>query len=1011
MTATGYGRGLLVFALVFVALSPEAAAQSAISGAIAGVVRDMSGGVVPGVTVEVASPALIEKLRTAVTDAQGNYKVTDLRPGVYSVTFKLGGFTTVRREGIELTTGFTASANAELKVGGFGETVTVTSATPVVDVYNTRQTNVITQETLQALPTNKNVQGFAALTVGVTVDAGSLDVGGNRHEQGTITMNGGPPMKTLLDGMIFNNLGTTGDGQLGSYAVNVAFITEVGLELGGIGAESKTGGVNINYVPRDGGNRWSGLLDLEFGNGALQSSNLNNEMKRRGVTSAAEAKRLYDYSGGLGGRIKRDRLWFFVAGRYNGSQEYSPTLFYNAAQGKYVGDPNSGVSAYIPDPTRRAYQDPHFTDGSIRLAWQATRTNKITFNNSFQKSCVCFREVTQSVTPVAPEANVHAHFNPVNLAQATWSNTVTSRLLIDAGVSHLYDNNDLERPDGTTPNDISITESLGTATVPSGLRYGSKGLSTLPNPFDYGYAKTKMWNGRVAASYIPGSHSIKIGYQFLRGDSESFNDYGRAVAYTFRGGSASSITQFATPIYALIKIREDAVYGQDQWTWRRLTLNLGARYDFFTGSIPTQTKPPGRFSPAIATPEISGESVPRWHTIAPRVGAAYDVFGNGKTAVKGSLGKYLASSASSALTGYHLGLSIATSASRSWTDDDLDFVPDCDLTSVVRNGECGDLSNSRFGQAIPSTKRDPVLLTADGRGYNWQGSIGIQHQLRDRWGIDVSYNRTWYGNFTVTDNLLVSPADYDTYCVTAPIDPRLPDGGGYPICGLYDLKRDKVGQVDNLVTVQSKFGERTQVYNGVRVSTNARFRQGAMLGGGFNIGRTRNTNCSIVDVPNTSTATLAPGAVTPPDFCDTVPPWSKSLQFRVNGVLPLPWWGLQTSAAFQIIPGVPLDATRSYSNAEIVPSLKRNLSSATAVTVPLYAPGVTLFEPYITQLDWRFSKVARIGGYRLEGDLDVFNALNTNAALSVNSSYGTTWQRPTATLAGRTIRIGGKLSF
>lgn len=1001
---------IALLALMTAVTAASAVGQTATNGAIAGVVKDTTGAVLPGVTVEVASPALIEKTRTAVTDGGGNYKITDLRPGTYTVTFTLVGFGSVRREGLELATGFTVPANAELKVGSLEETVTVTGASPVVDTQNVRQSNVISQATLQALPTNKSLQAFATLTVGLVVDSGSLDVGGNRHEQGFVTMNGGPVMKTLQDGMIYNNLNGTGDGQQGSYAVNVTAMTEVALELAGIGAESKTGGVNMNFVPRDGGNEFSGLVDLNYGNGAMQSSNLTDRFKAMGVLKAAEAIKLFDYSGGVGGPIHKDRAWFFTAGRYNGSQEYSPSIYYNSVQGKYLGDPNSGVSAYVPDLTKRAFQDPHFTDITGRLAVQLTSKHKFTINNSFQKSCVCNREVTGNV---APEAVVQADFNPVILTQMSWSNPATNKLLLDAGLSRLHDRNNLIRPDGTTDKDIAITETLGTATVPAGMRYGAKGNSAgIPATFDYGYNLSKIWNGRAGLSYVPGSHSFKVGYQFLRGTSQNENDYNvRQVAYTFRGGIPQSITQFAGPFFSLASVREDGLFLQDQWTLRRMTLNLGVRYDYYTGHIPAQVKPAGPLASAIQVPEVKSSALPQWHTFVPRIGVAYDLFGDSKTALKFSIGHYYNSAGIDTIQPYNAGLAIATSATRAWTDANGNFVPDCDLKSVTANGECGVLSNARFGQPVATTLRDPALNKAQGRFYNWQTSVGVQHQFLDGWGVDASYNRTWYGNFTVTDNRLVTPADYDPYCVTAPSDPRLPKGGGYPICNLFDLKPAKAGQVDNLITQQSNFGERSQVYNGVRISTNARFRKGIQVGGGVNVGRTVNTNCTVVDAPQTSTGAVAAGSVSSLDFCETATPWGNSIQVKLNGMYPLPWWGIQFSAAFQAIPGIAVNATRSYSNAEIAPSLGRNLTGAVSVNIPLYAPGMELYEPYIKQLDLRVSKTVRFGSRRLEGAFDLFNATNTAAALLNNATYGAAWQRPTSILAGRTARLVGKFFF
>src|SRR5262249_54394263 len=264
--------------------------------------------------------------------------------------------------------------------------------------------------TLAALPSNKAIQAYASATVGMTFQLSNLDVGGNRHEAGVMTINGGPAMRTTQDGMSFNSTQGTGDGQFGSYAVNMTGVQEVPLELSVMSAESQTGGVNLNYVPRDGGNKFSGTGDAQYGNGALQWKNLDDSLRARQLTNSVEAKQLWDYSEGVGGPIRRDRVWFFHTARWWGGQEYQPGNYFNNAHGKYLGDPNSGVSAYIPDLSRRAYTNSHFSDYTVRLTWQAAAKHKITASASYQRSCICFQEVGANV---APEASANISFTPV----------------------------------------------------------------------------------------------------------------------------------------------------------------------------------------------------------------------------------------------------------------------------------------------------------------------------------------------------------------------------------------------------------------------------------------------------------------------------------------------------------------------------------------------------------------------------------------------------------------------
>ena len=1001
---------MLAFAATVV-LPSVAAGQGASTAAIAGNVTDSTGSVLPGVTVEAESPALIERVRTAVTDGQGVYRVVALPPGTYSVTFTLPGFQTLRREGIELSTGFTAPANAQLQVGAVAETVIVTGASPVVDVQNTQTDNIIRQETLQALPTNQSLQGFATLTPGVVTN--QFDVGGNRHERATLTIAGRPQQRLLFDGVMINNLGGNSDGQFGSYSVNVQAMQEVALGLGTMSAEHGNGGININYIPREGGNTLSGLVDVAFGNGNTQWSNLNDEIRARGVSTAAEARKLWDYALNVGGPVARDRLWFFGAARWWGGQEYAPGNFYNKLDDIYIGDPNSGVVNYEPDLSRRAFTDNHFADVSGRLTWQVARDHKLSWGYSFQKSCVC---LLFTVFNTAPEANANANFDPIHLTNANWTFPASNRLLFEAGFSYFHDQNTHQADANTTGLDVGVRELVGTDTVRPGYTYNGRSVSALPPGVDYfSHSIFKQAQARASVSHVTGTNSFKAGFQMMLAHEDRQSNYGDAVSpllgdapvfYYFAGGRPARLRQIASPHLNLSDFRDLGLYVQDQLTFDRLTLNVGVRYDSFTASIPAQTRPAGPFVPAIPISAIGGDSLPSYNSLVPRLGAAYDLIGDGTTAIKASMGRYVTSVGSNLLLNYHPALRISTIADRTWSDANMNFVPDCDLANGAENGECGALNNALFGQTRSVTATDPALLN-EGRGHNWQATVALEQQIIEGWGVEVAYDRTWYGEFQATDNRAVTPADYDPYCVTAPSHAQLPNGGGYEICGLYDINPAMFGRVDNYVTLQDNFGDRSQVFNGVRISTEGRFRDGTLLGGGFSIGRTWDTNCTVIDSPQQEL------------YCDSGPPLGKTIQFKLYGTYTLPW-DVQTSATFRVVEGAAIDATLSYSNAAIASSLGRDLAACGArtgaactarVAVPLYAPGDTLFEPRLVMLDWRISKIVRIGQVRLQGLVDFFNLLNTNSVLRVSGTFGGSWPRPVSTVPGRTVRLGAKVDW
>jgi hypothetical protein len=1008
---TGHKVVLLVILVGCFSLPRLTGAQTLTSGTIAGVVKDATGAVLPGVTVEASSPALIERARMVTTDGQGEYKIVDLRPGTYAVTFDLSGFAKVKREGIELTTGFTATVNAEMKVGSVAETVTVSGASPVVDVQNVRSENVLTRDILDTIPTGKTIQGYAALTLGVTVLNAAQDVGGNGGEAAVSLMihgNRTADQHLFLDGMPYNDQLSTGGGYLRIYMVNQLANQEVTIETSGMAADTETGGVQINAVPKDGSNTFSGTVNLNGTGNALQSGNLDDMLRARGLTSAASVKKIYDNGFGLGGRIISDRLWFYTAFRWWGNQEY--------AAGNYF-DATPHTLFYTPDLSRPAYNDIYSTDQSARLTWQAAPKHKFTFLESVQENCNCFYQVDVNRAPEAVSAQV---YGPVSMTQATWTFAATSRLLFEGGFTYSQQGWSPSRAPGTTNTDIPVTE-LSTGylyNAASGITY-----STATNHIGQG-------NVRLSASYITGSHAFKVGMFLARGQSvRPIEANGNPpVSYSFLNGKPSSLTEWASPSFADSRVQPFALYGQDQWTMKRLTLNLGLRFDQLREWDPAQTRPAGYFVEAFTFPELN--NVPNWKDLNPRLGASYDLFGHGKTVVKAALGRYVIAEATSISSAVNPANSIVTSATRVWNDSNNNFVPDCNLQNPVANGECGALSNAAFGTQVINTTYDPGVLNGfEVRPYTWQASAAVQHELRPGVGLSLGYFRTSYGNFLVTANQAVTSANYNSYCITVPGDSRLPGAGGNQLCGLYDLNPAQFGRVNNLVTEAANYGGQTEVYNGLDVAITARFHQGGLLSGGLSTGRTVANDCAIatrfpqVAATNTLTfggalgSTVGSGPSTSTQFCQITFPFSAQTQLKLAAIVPLPW-SLQASAVLQNLPGIPYNTSYVATNAQIAPSLGRNLGAcgasaacaATATITELYAPD-TLFERRLTQLDLRLAKILKVGRLRVQGRFDIYNVLNANNVLADKTTYGSAWLTPTTIMDGRLVKFGAQLDF
>ncbi len=301
---------ILVGALVVFA--PSAAwAQSS----IVGVVRDTSGAVLPGVTVEAASPALIEKVRSAVTDSQGLYSIIDLRPGVYSVTFTLPGFQTAKRDNLDLPSAFTATVNGELQVGSIAETLTVSGEAPVVDLRNSGRQQTVSQELLSSVPTGSTPQSYAVLLPSVTLGLGNITTAPNSFRWADMTFRGTRGASTSIDGFDTSHR-LNGEGS--QYQVNEGMVQEIVVSLGSAGAETQGAGITINVIPKSGGNRFSGSFSTHWANDDFVADNITPELERLGITTQS-IRKSWDFNPSFGGPIARDKVWFFASYRNIGN--------------------------------------------------------------------------------------------------------------------------------------------------------------------------------------------------------------------------------------------------------------------------------------------------------------------------------------------------------------------------------------------------------------------------------------------------------------------------------------------------------------------------------------------------------------------------------------------------------------------------------------------------------------------------------------------------------------------
>jgi hypothetical protein len=1001
-------RRLVLLGLACALGSPATALAQ---GAFAGVVRDTSGAVLPGVSVEARSPALIEGARSVVTDGSGQYRVVDLRPGTYTLTFTLTGFSTVRREGLELAGARVVNVDAQLAIGGVQENVTVTGETPVVDIQSSQKQQVMDAEIIAALPAGRSHYDLAALLPGLNGvqfgRAGWQDVGGTNNLQiAAMSIHGGSFLdtKVAINGLSSRNL--LSSAWASNFIADTGTAAEWTISYAGQGAEANSSGVTFDMIPKEGGNRFSGSVFATGANENFQASNFTPELAAQGLRAAGGLYRMYDINPSGGGPIVTNKLWFYVSGRWQTNQFYIPGSVGNAN----AGDPSKWL--WAPDDSLRGKFNTTQNSASMRFTYQANPVHKFSFSHEPQG-----RHWIDARAETSPEAFTDYQFHIQRFTTASWTAPLTSKLLASVKWADHGEGFGDRIPD-EAPYDTLITvhEQGGQFIQPIHYRGRGHGGNQAVPP---GYNEAPhIQQYQASLSYVTGSHNLKFGIQNEFGQIDLFSQTVPAnVDYYFVNGVPNQVRQWALPIHTANKLSaEMGIYAQDSWTLKRATINLGLRFDYYANSFPEQTLGPGLLVPNRNLTFAPAEFY-SMKDLTPRVGIAYDLFGNGKTALKAHWGKYVGGLAAG--TGNPVG-NLSTNATRTWTDANGNFAVDCDLKVAgaqdfrgTGGDFCGPNPNALFGLSTPSTEWDPDAYKGWGnRAWNQTFSAGVQHEIAQRMSVDVSYFRRWAGNFQVTDNRAVASSDYTKYSVTAPGSfPGVPlplpdDAAGRTTNGFYDLNVNKVGQVNNLITLARKFGDQQEKWQGVDITLNARLQNGLTVQGGLATGKQVTDNCEIrAALPE---STIVFGAPTPDDYCRVEQPFLTQVKFL--GTYLIPKVDVQFAATFQNNPGANITANFFVPAANIT-GLGRPLSSgAPTVFYNLLAPN-TLYGPRTTQLDLRMSKIFRMRTSRVSVNFDLANLLNRNDVLGLSGTYGAAWQTPTAILDPRLFKLGVQFDF
>jgi hypothetical protein len=988
-------RWLILSALALFLTTESALAQSSITG----LVRDESGGVLPGVTVEASSPVLIEKVRSVITDDQGRYRVVDLRPGNYRLTVTLPGFATLVREGLDLPANFTATVNFDLKVAGLSETVTVTGATPLVDVQQAAKTQVISRDIIDALPTTRNIMSLGILVPGVKFQ--TPDVGGSRAmEQAYIRVHGVNyrEQNQMIDGLWVQSQ----EDNLSLGYFDDAMQSEASMSTSALPAENP-GGIRINSILKDGGNIFSGTAFMGGSPGSWQANNVDDYLKSRNIKSANGIDRIINFNVSSGGPVVQNKLWFYAAGRVTSTNETVANV-----QKEFTAPDGEKIQGIL---------DQHVNDVAARLTYQMTQNNKLAvfFQRIYKYKGKDFGFGTDPRASSRRDPK-RGHYA---LGTAKYTSMLTTRLLFEGGYSTSYQHYTAYNQPGRskergTPDWYKYAQKTDTAlNINPDCAYAT-GCTTWMSTND-GRTEATRYVYQAAISYVTGSHNLKVGFQNSFGPGENYSERNGDLIVNYVNNKPSTVDVYNTPTDSKARVNYDlGLYAQDAWTLKRLTVNPGLRIQYFNSQMMAITKYAGRFSSAQQFPEQT--NLPQWGPMwAPRMSAVYDLSGDGKTALKASLSKYYFQHTNDWARRY--ANTVTSSDRRNWSDCAfISGTSTCDPAlvglatnndGIAQDNEIGPSSSTTFGLR---TDRNPEPGLRDTSNWEWTG--GVQHEIRAGLSASVMFYHRKISDIEWQDRTNISSADYTAFQTVLPdvsMDPALSGviASGQPIT-LYNLNSAKRPVYSNGL-IDRNSTEDSSVYNGLEFSANARLPRGITIFGGWTAERNLTKFCSAnKNNPNGVTQTdlyLGETVAAGGQYCDESKfdvPFRH--EFKVAGNTPL-IYGITFGTIVQSYGGAQRHITWQPA-ASLYPNGQRTNSE----TILISKPG-SVYQPRWTQWDINFKKNLSAGKVNFSVQLDVFNLMNGNAVFATTDTWGANLGQVTTIQQGRLPRVAVQMKW
>ncbi len=966
---------LIASALSLVLGVTHAAAQQQ-TGEIYGRAADTSGAVLPGATVTVAGPALIQP-RVAVTSEAGTYRIPELPIGTYSVTFELAGFRTMALQDIRVTIGFRAQVNSTMELSTVQETVTVSGASPLVDTREVGTKSSFDLETLQNIPSARDPWVMLERTPGIFMDR--ANVGGNQSGQQSGYISRGSSTgnnKWSIDGVDITDMSATGSSPI---YYDFDMLEEMQVTTGGADVTQQTGGVGINLVTKSGTDRFKGNARFLITDDALQGDNITPELKAQGAGAGAPIQNIKDYGFDVGGPIAKGKMWYW--GSY-GTQDVKVGVvgFYkNTPECRPGGAPLNSRTADT-DLLRSCLETDLTTLNNYnwKITWVPFNNNRFNFQNTWAEKVRNARDASdlRPIETAVRQQAVDSQFGafgwltgPGPFWKAADQHVINDRMLVDVMWSHLGNNFALDFQD---PSLADVQPSLETTTGLWGRSFNASSFIRPTNSLDV-----------VSTYFMPatagGDHSFKFGYRWRNAHSTSLNHRGGFIEARFTNGVANAADIWRDS-NQITHLDTHAFYLQDTFTRNRLTLNLGLRFDRQDDSAEAGRVPENPFFPQLM-PAIDFQGADAgvvWNDLSPRIGATYDLTGDGRTVFSSSYAIYYGQMSPGQLSS-QLAATSAVFVRYPWTDTNGDrFVQPGEVNTSVPF-----LSKSTaYDPANPSSTTSPTLIDPDVQNDRTREFIvGFDRQLGGQMAFGASYIWRNYDRFLWNDRDNFTSSNYRAVPFT-------------PTCTVADARCEEVTYFEPTTLLPSantytNIPDRWRDFNGFEFTFTKRMADRWSMNASY----AYNDAVDVWDSPNayedpTCTASTVTGA-NPVIACPGTQVYApESAGSGIGNVFQNAKWLLKLNGRVQLPYQFNLSA--NYLGRQGFPFPQTVLSpnranGAGQIHVHIDPLGENRYDNLHT-VDLRFDRSFQFGGVSVVPALDVFNLTNTNTVQAMNKN-------------------------